>query len=149
MSPRMVVLALIAVSTLMVLSLSVLGARFVAETYVAQRDAESTSSPTPSETAVAVVSDEKIIEIFKTQFPVSTLQAGGSDIVVFITIDNNDVVDISSKIETISTELRSLDTINTATLVLNYGSETFDTREIEPLVADSIATANQLVIKLH
>lgn len=150
MTPRMVVLTLLAIATITVLSLTAIGGRFIAQRYVQQHPRSTTSAtptPTPIRTqppATAVV----LITALSAQFPDARVLSAGRNPVVFINVATDDTSAIAAAINTSVTNVTSLGGSDTITLIINKDGMPYSADKISALVTHSTATANQLLITL-
>ena len=148
MTPRMVVLVMLAFGTLIVLSLSVLGAQFVANQYAAKRD-NPTASPTSSPMAtVDPASDEDIIAIYSSRFVAARLANGGTEPIIFVTIDTDDATALAPKVNESLGALRELGGIESVTLLFTYNGQNYNTSELSELIDNSESIENQLIVQL-
>ena len=153
-TPRMVVLALIAAATLLVLSLAALGANFAAQQAVAMRDkSTATSSPHPTGSSTSapvldVATDDEIAEVFISRFESARLLSGGTSPIVFITVPSQDPVAVSSAVNDAISSLIVTGDFSEITLLLEYDGKIFDAAEVSNLVDRSTSVENQLIIEL-
>jgi hypothetical protein len=153
----MIVLALTAAATIMVLSLAAIGAQLAAKTAVAQhKTSHSTSAPHVTQSSkpstqpsVAPASDDAIRAVYSNSFLVSQLSSGGSEPVFFITIgtDDNDIT--SAAINVGLKKLKALSGVDNVTLVFTYKDNPYDTKALAKLVPHSTAEENQLIVDLR
>ena len=150
LTPRMIVLVLLAAATLLVLSMAALGARLAAEQAVALRDSHNSSnSPTPTPTPTAdIASDEEIIAIASSHFPNARLLTGGRNPIIFVSVDSEDINLSAEPVNGAIDEFKSLGGFETVTLLIEHEGIGLDTAPLEKLVTGSSGLGNQLIVQL-